>query len=44
MSIGMTIRTESSPIITEAFKSAQARHGRPVVMPRERIRRAREDE
>lgn len=43
MSIGTTIRTESSPILTEAFRKAQARHGRPMIMPLERIKRARED-
>lgn len=35
MSIGTTIRTESSPILTQAFAAAQANNGRPVVMRRE---------
>lgn len=39
MSIGMTIRTDSSPIVTEAFRKAQARHGRPFIMPMQRVRR-----
>ncbi|KAK8202056.1 subunit of TIM23 translocase complex [Zalaria obscura] len=34
MSIGTTIRTDSSPIATQAFLRAQA-HGRPVIMPRQ---------
>ncbi|KAF2452563.1 reactive mitochondrial oxygen species modulator 1-domain-containing protein [Lineolata rhizophorae] len=38
MSIGTTIRTESSPIMTEAFARA---HGRPIILP-SRYRRARE--
>ncbi|TKA44606.1 hypothetical protein B0A54_04556 [Friedmanniomyces endolithicus] len=42
MSIGTTIRTDSSPIITEAFRRAQARNGRPMIMPLDRMRR-RED-
>ncbi|EME85358.1 uncharacterized protein MYCFIDRAFT_9581, partial [Pseudocercospora fijiensis CIRAD86] len=33
MSIGTTIRTESSPIMTEAFRKAQMRNGRPMIMP-----------
>ncbi|KAF2769040.1 hypothetical protein EJ03DRAFT_293805 [Teratosphaeria nubilosa] len=36
MSIGSTIRTESSPIMTEAFRSVQARHGRPMIAPLDR--------
>ncbi|KXL43909.1 hypothetical protein M433DRAFT_91038 [Acidomyces richmondensis BFW] len=39
MSIGTTIRTESSPIMTEAFRRAQARNGRPMIMPVDRSRR-----
>lgn len=35
MSIGTTIRTESSPILTQAFAAAQANNGRPVIMRRE---------
>ena len=44
MSIGTTIRTESSPILTEALQKAQARHGRPIVTPMQRIRRMKEEE
>ncbi|KAK3630280.1 subunit of TIM23 translocase complex [Elasticomyces elasticus] len=39
MSIGTTIRTDSSPIMTEAFRKAQARNGRPMIMPMDRTRR-----
>ncbi|KAJ9622754.1 subunit of TIM23 translocase complex [Taxawa tesnikishii (nom. ined.)] len=39
MSIGTTIRTESSPIATEAFNRALA-HRKPVIMPRQWNRRA----
>ncbi|EME38952.1 hypothetical protein DOTSEDRAFT_75601 [Dothistroma septosporum NZE10] len=39
MSIGTTIRTESSPIMTEAFKAAQMRHGRPTIVEHMRRRR-----
>ncbi|KAI6811195.1 hypothetical protein KC332_g17781 [Hortaea werneckii] len=39
MSIGTTIRTESSPIITEAFRKSQARYGRPMIMPLDRSRK-----
>ncbi|KAK4555371.1 subunit of TIM23 translocase complex [Recurvomyces mirabilis] len=39
MSIGTTIRTDSSPIITEAFRQAQARNGRPMIMPADRSKR-----
>ena len=39
MSIGTTIRTDSSPIMTEAFRKAQARNGRPMIMPVDRMRR-----
>ncbi|KAK4543465.1 subunit of TIM23 translocase complex [Oleoguttula mirabilis] len=42
MSIGTTIRTESSPIVTEAFRRAQARSGRPLIMPLDRMRRKHE--
>lgn len=42
MSIGTTIRTESSPIVTEAFRQAQARSGRPMIMPLDRMRRKQE--
>ncbi|KAI7185693.1 hypothetical protein KC363_g7004 [Hortaea werneckii] len=38
MSIGTTIRTESSPIVTEAFRKSQARNGRPMIMPLDRSR------
>ncbi|KAK5109566.1 hypothetical protein LTR62_006917 [Meristemomyces frigidus] len=41
MSIGTTIRTDSSPIITEAFRKAQARNGRPMIMPADRRRQER---
>lgn len=40
MGIGTTIRTDSSPIMTEAFRKAQARNGRPMIMPLDRSRRA----
>ncbi|KAI7230371.1 hypothetical protein KC330_g7005 [Hortaea werneckii] len=39
MSIGTTIRTESSPIVTEAFRKSQARNGRPMIMPLDRSRK-----
>ncbi|KAF7194288.1 Protein MGR2 [Pseudocercospora fuligena] len=39
MSIGTTIRTESSPIMTEAFRKAQMRNGRPMIMPVDRMQR-----
>ena len=46
MSIGTTIRTESSPILTEAFAAAQANNGRPVIMKRQweqRMKQRREE-
>lgn len=42
MSIGTTIRTESSPILTEAFAAAQANQGRPVILKGEWERRMRQ--
>ncbi|WPH01766.1 Hypothetical protein R9X50_00461800 [Acrodontium crateriforme] len=33
MSIGSTIRTDSSPVMTEVFRKAQARNGQPMIMP-----------
>ncbi|KAF1824101.1 uncharacterized protein K489DRAFT_430113 [Dissoconium aciculare CBS 342.82] len=39
MSIGTTIRTESSPILTEAFRRAHAQHGPPAIAPLHRLRR-----
>ncbi|EMF08133.1 uncharacterized protein SEPMUDRAFT_18121, partial [Sphaerulina musiva SO2202] len=33
MGIGTTIRTDSSPILTEAFKAAHMRHGPPMILP-----------
>ncbi|KAK6428132.1 subunit of TIM23 translocase complex [Oleoguttula sp. CCFEE 5521] len=47
MSIGTTIRTESSPIMTQAFAAAQANHGRPVILKRqwqERMRQGQQKE
>ncbi|CAK3782415.1 related to mitochondrial genome maintenance Mgr2 [Lecanosticta acicola] len=41
MGIGTTIRTESSPILTEAFRKSQMRHGRPMIMPLERMQKRR---
>jgi hypothetical protein len=35
MSIGTTIRTDSSPIMTAAFARAHANHGPPVIMKRQ---------
>ncbi|GAB7359701.1 hypothetical protein MBLNU230_g6876t1 [Neophaeotheca triangularis] len=35
MGIGTTIRTESSPILTEAFQQAQSNTRRPIIMPRQ---------
>ncbi|KAI7364900.1 hypothetical protein KC354_g5326 [Hortaea werneckii] len=43
MSIGTTIRTESSPIVTEAFRKSQARNGRPMIMPLDRSRKLHND-
>ncbi|KAI7158678.1 hypothetical protein KC349_g4694 [Hortaea werneckii] len=43
MSIGTTIRTESSPIVTEAFRKSQARNGRPMIMPLDRSRKFHND-
>ncbi|KAL1585960.1 hypothetical protein WHR41_04710 [Cladosporium halotolerans] len=46
MSIGTTIRTESSPIMTAAFAQAQANHGSPVIMKKQwqqRMKQAREE-
>ncbi|GAM87030.1 hypothetical protein ANO11243_050510 [Dothideomycetidae sp. 11243] len=40
MSIGMTIRSESSPIMTEAFIRAQAAQRSPMILARERLRQA----
>ncbi|KAF2485957.1 reactive mitochondrial oxygen species modulator 1-domain-containing protein [Neohortaea acidophila] len=44
MSIGMTIRTDSSPILIEAMQKAQARHGRPVVLPLTRFKKTKAEE
>jgi hypothetical protein len=41
MGIGTTIRTESSPILTEAFKAAQMRNGRPMIQPLDRMSKRR---
>ncbi|KAK4495368.1 hypothetical protein PRZ48_013699 [Zasmidium cellare] len=41
MSIGTTIRTESSPILTEAFRKAQVHNPRPMIMPLERMQKRR---
>ncbi|KAF2163152.1 hypothetical protein M409DRAFT_57816 [Zasmidium cellare ATCC 36951] len=41
MSIGTTIRTESSPILTEAFRKSQLRNGRPMIMPLDRMQKSR---
>ena len=35
MSIGTTIRTDSSPIMTAAFAQAHANHGPPVLMKKQ---------
>lgn len=46
MSIGTTIRTESSPILTQAFAKAQANHGPPVITKTQwaqRMRQTREE-
>ena len=43
MSIGTTIRTESSPIVTEAFAKAQANHGPPVIMRKQWEQRMKQD-
>ncbi|KAF2220373.1 reactive mitochondrial oxygen species modulator 1-domain-containing protein, partial [Elsinoe ampelina] len=37
MSIGMTIRTDSSPVMTEAFIRAQAAQRSPTIMARRRL-------
>ncbi|PNS19661.1 Protein MGR2 [Sphaceloma murrayae] len=37
MSIGMTIRTESSPIMTQAFIKAQAAQKSPLIMARRQL-------
>ncbi|OQO00606.1 Protein mgr2 [Cryoendolithus antarcticus] len=42
MSIGTTIRTESSPVMTQAFAAAQANHGRPVILKRQWQERMRQ--
>ncbi|KAL9526641.1 hypothetical protein SMMN14_09607 [Sphaerulina musiva] len=39
MGIGTTIRTDSSPILTEAFKAAHMRHGPPMILPADRMQR-----
>jgi hypothetical protein len=46
MSIGTTIRTESSPILTAAFTQAYANHGPPVIMRKQweqRMKQVREE-
>ena len=46
MSIGTTIRTESSPIMTAAFAQAHANHGPPVIMKKQwqqRMKQGREE-
>ena len=46
MSIGTTIRTESSPIMTAAFAKAHANHGPPVIMKKQwqqRMKQGREE-
>ncbi|PSK34804.1 Protein MGR2 [Elsinoe australis] len=44
MSIGMTIRTESSPIMTEAFIKAQAAQRSPIIMARRRLGQAQRED
>lgn len=46
MGIGTTIRTESSPVLTEAFAKAQANQGRPIITRRQweqRMKQVREE-
>ncbi|GAB7324600.1 hypothetical protein MBLNU13_g08491t1 [Cladosporium sp. NU13] len=46
MSIGTTIRTESSPIMTAAFAQAHANHGPPVITKKQweqRMKQGREE-
>jgi hypothetical protein len=42
MSIGTTIRTESSPIMTAAFAQAHAHHGPPVITRKQWAQRMKE--
>ncbi|KAF2150337.1 hypothetical protein K461DRAFT_322797 [Myriangium duriaei CBS 260.36] len=44
MSIGMTIRSDSSPIMTEAFIKAQAAQRSPIILARQRLRQAEKRE
>ncbi|PPJ59807.1 hypothetical protein CBER1_04348 [Cercospora berteroae] len=39
MGIGTTIRTDSSPILQEAFKAAHMRNRQPMIMPLDRTQR-----
>ncbi|KAF4548492.1 Reactive mitochondrial oxygen species modulator 1 [Elsinoe fawcettii] len=43
MSIGMTIRTDSSPVMTEAFIRAQAAQRSPAIMARRKLEQVRQD-